>query len=145
MGFVTSTTYDSSGTFPSKIVAENTGSVGHTTWLTYDDVLGVVTSSTDENGSSAGDPAHTTNYIYDVMGRLTDTKLPPEAGGRPESIICYTDVGGPICPVGSAPYAAYTKTLASPSPDILQVQVMDGFGRVVQSILASDPSGFRYR
>src|SRR5215468_7880223 len=55
---------------------------------TYDFNSGLLTSFTDANGSYAasgntpGDPAHTSNYTYDSMQRMTRAQLPPDASGN---------------------------------------------------------------
>src|SRR5262249_45542315 len=57
---------------------------------TYDFNTGLLTSLTDANGSYAasgntqGDPAHTSNYSYDNMLRMTRAQLPADpSGNRP--------------------------------------------------------------
>src|SRR5205807_7312319 len=51
---------------------------------TYDLNTGVLTSFTDANGSAMasgntpGDAAHTSNYAYDFMFRLTSAQAPPD-------------------------------------------------------------------
>ena len=44
---------------------------------------GLLTSSTDGNGASPGDPAHTTTYTYDPLGdRTSQTQPDPDGAGR---------------------------------------------------------------
>jgi YD repeat-containing protein len=60
------------------------GSVVHCVSGTYDFNTGVLTSLTNENastqasGTTPGDSAHTSNYGYDYMFRLTSAQAPPD-------------------------------------------------------------------
>src|SRR5262249_26286452 len=63
---------------------------------TYDFNTGLLTSFTDANGSYAasgntqGDPAHTSNYSYDSMQRMTQAQLPPDpANHRPTKTFTF--------------------------------------------------------
>jgi RHS repeat-associated protein len=60
---VTSFTYDSTDTFPTKTCAPSTGSVAHCTSKAFDTNTGQVTSYTDQN-------SQTSTYNYDSIGRL---------------------------------------------------------------------------
>jgi RHS repeat-associated protein len=63
---------------------------------TYDFNTGLLTSFTDANasvqasGTTPGDPAHTSNYSYDFMERLTSGTLPADgSGNRPQTTFNY--------------------------------------------------------
>jgi len=91
---------------------------------------GNLNSHTDENNK-------TTGYSYDVLGRVTSIQY-PDGGG---STFCYTDIGGSICPQGTAPFSLYTSTIASPDPPITTTHTYDGWGRQYRSSITSDPLG----
>jgi RHS repeat-associated protein len=61
-----------------------TGSSGHCTSKTYEFNTGLVTSSTNENattqanGNSPGDSAHTSNFSYDLQWRIFQATAPPD-------------------------------------------------------------------
>jgi RHS repeat-associated protein len=63
---------------------------------TYDINTGLLASFTDENGSypangtTQGDPAHTSTYSYDLMSRITSSILPADPQGQhPQTTFSY--------------------------------------------------------
>src|SRR5437660_8310271 len=62
--------------------------LGHTVSGTYDFNTGLLTSFTNANatsqanGNTPGDPAHTTNYAYDSLWRMTSATLPADSSGN---------------------------------------------------------------
>src|SRR5205085_12139086 len=66
---------------------------------TYDFSTGLLTSfttanaSTQASGNTPGDAAHTSNYTYDFMGRMSLATLPADASGNhPQTTFNYPDV-----------------------------------------------------
>lgn len=138
-GNTTTTTYDSTGLFPSAVQHPSTNGVPHIDYYTYDANIGKVLSHTDQNGSSAGDSAHTTTYTYDTTGRITKVVYPPVSSGTPETDFCYTDSGGSICSSGSAPYSVYTANLISSGQyESPSITTYDGLGRVYETVSPSN-------
>jgi YD repeat-containing protein len=134
MGNVTTTTYDSTGIFPSSI--QHNGSL--TDYYTYDANTGSLLAHVDPNGSSINDTAHKTSYSYDAIGRLTKVVYPPAQHGTPETNICYTDVGGASCAAGSAPYSVYTANLMSTGRNgSTLIQTYDGLGKISATVAPS--------
>ncbi|MGA1982950.1 MAG: hypothetical protein ABSG84_10765 [Acidobacteriaceae bacterium] len=141
----TTTTYDGTGLFPYQIQRPTTNGVTHhIDYYSYDPNTGKLNWHTDENGSGPDDANHTTNYSYDIMGRVTSIQY-PDGGG---STICYTDVGGSIsgnsCSAGSAPFSLYTSTIASPDPAVSTVHSYDGWGRQYRSQMLNDSGSVTY-
>ncbi|HEV3315945.1 MAG TPA: RHS repeat-associated core domain-containing protein, partial [Candidatus Angelobacter sp.] len=73
--------------------------LGYVVSGTYDFSTGLLTSFTNANatsqasGNTPGDSAHTTNYVYDVMSRMTSATLPADtAGNHPQTTFNYPDV-----------------------------------------------------
>src|SRR5215813_10520083 len=96
LGHTTTHTYDSyyAGAYSTKTCNALSQCVSGT----YDFNSGLLTSFTDANGSYAasgntpGDPAHTSNYSYDSMQRLTGAQLPPDSSGhRPTKTFNFPD------------------------------------------------------
>jgi YD repeat-containing protein len=129
-GNTTAITYDSTGLFPNRIQHPTTNGVPHIDNYSHDTNTGNLNSHTDENNK-------TTGYSYDVLGRVTSIQY-PDGGG---STFCYTDIGGSICPQGTAPFSLYTSTIASPDPPITTTHTYDGWGRQYRSSITSDPLG----
>jgi RHS repeat-associated protein len=66
---------------------------------TYDFNTGLLTTFTHANattqasGNTPGDAAHTTNYVYDFMERMTSATLPADpAGNHPQATFNYPDL-----------------------------------------------------
>jgi RHS repeat-associated protein len=84
----------------------------------YDFNIGFRTSSTDVNGSQAGDAAHTTNYTFDTLLRPLCTNLPD--GGQ--TCLSYPD----------ANHVSRTQIITSGLSD-LSTTILDGLGHVSQT------------
>ncbi len=120
--------------FPSEIQYPSINGVAHNEYYSYDQNDGKVLSYTDENGSGPNDQAHTTNYTYDSVERLTDMKTPATHFGRGEVSRCYVDFGqSSSCPGGSTASTVYTTLLATPDPTLSSSQTYDGLGRPIKS------------
>jgi RHS repeat-associated protein len=86
LGHITTHTYDAAyaDAYATKTCSPATGSVTHCVTGTYDFNTGVLTSLSNENattlasGNTKGDAAHTSNYGYDSMFRLTSATAPPD-------------------------------------------------------------------
>ena len=126
-GNETQYSYDATGIFPSEVQRPSTNGVAHNDWYTFDPVLGKPRSHTDENGSGAGDPAHTARAI-----RLHRSSWPPDfnnlssgrRGGTQRPILAYNDTARSI-----------TTTLhASPDPSLISTITYDGFGRTTSVV-----------
>jgi len=72
------------GAYPTQTCSPATNGVTHCVSGTYDFNTGVLTSLTNENaasqanGNTPGDSAHTSNYTYDFMFRITSAQAPPD-------------------------------------------------------------------
>jgi RHS repeat-associated protein len=81
------TTYSYDLAYAGALPTQTCNPKGQCTSATYDLNTGLITSLTDANGSypasgmSQGDPAHTTTYTYDFMGRMTSAISPPDPNG----------------------------------------------------------------
>jgi RHS repeat-associated protein len=100
---------------------------------TYDINTGLLTSFTDANasyqasGTTAGDPAHTTNYSYDSRWRLTSATLPADpAGNHPQTTFNYPN---------ATTVERLKKISASLTDDLYSY--FDGLGRPYKSVHAS--------
>ncbi|HLJ26988.1 MAG TPA: hypothetical protein VKY85_09800, partial [Candidatus Angelobacter sp.] len=107
---------------------------------TYDFNTGLLTSFTDANGSYAangntpGDPAHTSNYSYDLMSRLTTVQLPADpAGNHPQTTLTYS-------PANSFPLNVQRTRSITASMNDVATNYFDGLGRVYEG-QHSTPSG----
>jgi RHS repeat-associated protein len=118
----TTTTYDSSGLFPSSIARPATNGVNHTVGYTYDLDTGLLENQTDENGNP-------TSYGYDDMWRVKSVTYPADGGAETYN---YSDTA-------QNPSFTYTRTLSS-SPYTSFGQV-DGLGRKILEQVTSDPAG----
>ncbi len=99
---------------------------------TYDFNTGLLTSFTDANGSYAasgntpGDPAHTSNYSYDLMSRLTTVQLPADpAGNHPQTTLTYS-------PANSFPLNVQRTRSITASTNDVATNYFDGLGRVYE-------------
>jgi RHS repeat-associated protein len=87
LGHTTTHTYDPAyvGGYATQTCSPSTSGVSHCVSGTYDFNTGLLTSLTNENattqaaGNTPGDSAHTSNYSYDSMFRLTSAQAPPDA------------------------------------------------------------------
>ena len=80
---------------------------------------GLLTSSTDVNGTALGDPTHTTSYTYDPLLRPLCTNLPD--GGQ--TCLSYPD----------ANHVSRQQQITSTLPPDTSTTVFDGLGRVSQT------------
>ncbi|HET8891879.1 MAG TPA: RHS repeat-associated core domain-containing protein [Candidatus Angelobacter sp.] len=86
LGHTTKHTYDPFyvGAYSTQTCSPTTNNVAHCVSGTYDFTTGVLTSLTNENatsqasGNTPGDAAHTSNYTYDFMFRITSAQAPPD-------------------------------------------------------------------
>lgn len=106
---------------------------------TYDFNSGLLTSFTDANGSPAsgntqGDPAHSSNYSYDNMFRLTQALSPPDPNGQlPETDFYYLN----------ATTVERQRKFDNNNTWIRDYAYFDGLGRTIRTRLA-DPEGDDY-
>ena len=114
-GVTRSILYDNSELYPSEIDAPTINGISHKDWFSYDHVTGALLTHTDENGSGAGDPQHTTVYHHDIFGRLLSATYPLGS-------VQYQYTDGPNSTV------TQTKA-ASPDPAQISVITLDGLGR----------------
>ena len=131
-GAATSLIYDATGMFLRESVQPVTNGVNHNEFYSFDGTTGLLSSHTDQNGSGPSDPAHTTVFTYDNVGRL-ETLRSPDGGGES---ISYTDTVSPSALVT-------TLTGGSTGPIVRKV-IYDGEGRVLQAQTLSDPQGTDY-
>jgi YD repeat-containing protein len=122
--YETTTTYDSSGLYPSKIQLPTTSngaqSVQHTEQFTYDDDTGVLIGHTDQNGNL-------TSYTYDGMDRLLTATYPD---GGSEQYTYYT--------ADSPPYFTYQEAMNA-NTTYSAAGYVDGLGRMTRTQITSDP------
>src|SRR6266700_1880978 len=88
LGHTTTHSYDSAyaGAYSTQTCspATSSGAVTHCVSGTYDFNTGVLTSLTNENattqasGNTPGDSAHTSNFSYDYLWRMTNAQAPPD-------------------------------------------------------------------
>ena len=110
-------------------------SIAYLTKITYPTVNGVTAHNdfgynytTGQVATSEDENSKTTTYTYsDPLNRLTQ--------------ITYPDGGGTTIKYNDSARSVSTSTLATPDPTITNVSLEDGFGRVTQTQLTSDPSG----
>jgi RHS repeat-associated protein len=119
------TTYAYSMTYWGAYPTTITNALGQPTTKGYDFVTGLVTSVTDPNQL-------TTGYGYDSMWRLSGVTRPD--GGQ--DIITRQE--------SSYPFTATLQTSINSSLSRYQTNVFDGFGRLTQTQLTSDPQGTVY-
>jgi RHS repeat-associated protein len=104
LGHTTTISYDPFyvGAYGTQTCSPQTGTVTHCVSGTYDFNTGVLTSLTNENatsqanGNTPGDSAHTTNYSYDYMFRLTSAQAPPDPANnsiRPRTDFTFSTPG----------------------------------------------------
>jgi hypothetical protein len=106
LAHITAHSYDSAyaGAYSTQTCspATNGGAVTHCVSGTYDFNTGVLTSLTNENattqasGNTPGDSAHTSNYSYDFMWRITSAQAPPDptnGGARAQTTLTYSAPG----------------------------------------------------
>ena len=96
---------------------------------TYDFSTGLLTSFTNANATSqasgniSGDSAHTSNYAYDFMSRMTSATLPADpSGNQPQTTFNYPDL---------TTVERLHKITASLTDDAFTY--LDGLGRTIQA------------
>jgi hypothetical protein len=96
LGHTTTHTYDPAyiGAYATQTCSPATNAVAHCVSGTYDINSGLLTSLSNENattpasGNTPGDTAHTSNYSYDSMFRITSAQAPPDpanGGAQPQT------------------------------------------------------------
>jgi RHS repeat-associated protein len=101
LGHVTQMTYDPyyKGAYVTETCTPQTGTFVHCVSGTYDFNTGVLTSLTNENattqasGNTPGDAAHTSNFTFDYLWRLTSALAPPDpdnGGARAQTAFAYS-------------------------------------------------------
>src|ERR1044071_1385886 len=86
LGHTTTHSYDPFyvGAYATQTCSPATNNITHCVSGTYDFNTGILTSLTNENattqasGNTPGDSAHTSNYTYDSMFRITSAQAPPD-------------------------------------------------------------------
>jgi RHS repeat-associated protein len=107
LGHITQMTYDPyyKGAYSTQTCTPQTGTFVHCVSGTYDFNTGVLTSLTNENatsqasGNTPGDAAHTSNFSYDYLWRLTSALAPPDpdnGGTRAQTALTYSAPGSPL-------------------------------------------------
>jgi len=131
----TALTYDATGIFVSRLDRPTTNGQPHTSYYGTDPTLGVLLWESDENASGPGDPAHTTTYAYDLIGRATGSSFP--GGGSTQ--VCFSDETLTGCSAASSapPYAVEVtvQTGTSAGPQVRRSE-FDGLGRILSRIVA---------
>jgi RHS repeat-associated protein len=112
-----------------------TGSFTHCVSGTYDFNTGFLTSLTNENattqasGNTPGDSAHTSNYTYDPMFRLTSGQAPPDpANGSLRAQNTFTFSAPNTFPISVQRTRSVTSTLSDSASN-----TYDGLGRVFKT------------
>jgi len=127
--YKTTYTYNAAGQVTSQST-EDYASHWITTYFTYDSYgRGELVGTTDGKGASEGDPAHTTTYSYDLLGRRTKQALPdPDDGGplpAPVTVYLYDASGNML-----------STSLATASPQQTVDSVYDNMNRVTKIVNA---------
>jgi RHS repeat-associated protein len=137
LGHTTALSYDSTylGAYVTQTCSPQTGSVAHCVSGTYDFATGVLTSLTNENataqasGNTSGDGAHTSNFSYDSMFRITSGQAPPDpANGGARAQTSFTFSAPNAFPVN----VQRTKSITTALNDSA-TSFFDGLGRGYQS------------
>jgi RHS repeat-associated protein len=137
LGHTTTLSYDPAyvGGYVTQTCSPQTGSVAHCVSGTYDFTTGVLTSLTNENatsqasGNTSGDQAHTRNYTYDYMFRLTSAQAPPDpSNGGSRAQTSFTFSAPNTFPVN----VQRTKSITTALNDSA-TSFFDGLGRANQS------------
>jgi RHS repeat-associated protein len=137
LGHTTTLTYDPAygGGYVTQTCSPQTGSVAHCASGTYDFNTGVLTSLTNENattqaaGNTQGDSAHTSNYSYDSMFRITSAQAPPDsANGGARAQNTFTFSAPNTFPVSMQRTKSITNALSDSATSFF-----DGLGRSYKS------------
>ena len=134
---ITRYTYDTAGLFTVQIQRPDTitdgSTVHHIVNFTHDSTTGKPLTYSDENGNQ-------TSYFYDNLARLTSVNYPDTGQTR----YCYTDSGGPDCTQSAFPFQVIANNKITSSQTEKTTAVVDGFGRLTQTQVNSDPEGIDY-
>ncbi len=134
LGYTTTLSYDSAyaSAYVTQTCSSQTGSVTHCVSGTYDFNTGVLTSLTNENattqasGTTPGDPAHTSNFTYDFMFRITSAKAPPDPGnGGLQAQTSFSFSAPNVFPLSVQRTKSITTALSDSATNFF-----DGLGRV---------------
>ena len=126
---VNGNTFGNSNAYLTTVTRPATNGVNHIEQYLYDYSTGNLTFHTDENSL-------VTSYTYaDPLNRITNISGPPD----PEYYNLQAQTNYKYNDSAPSPTVTVT-TAATPDPDIVDVAVMDGFARVVQT-QHSDPDG----
>jgi RHS repeat-associated protein len=112
---------------------EVTNALKQSSSSTYNSCTGTLASSTDLN-------KNITSHTYDGLARLVQTNYPD--GGQ--TTVCYTDEGGATCSKSALPLQRVIQTLIGPGTKS-ETATLDGYGRVTETALTSDPDGATYK
>jgi len=107
------------------------GTITHCVSGTYDFNTGLLASFTNENattqasGTTPGDSAHTSNYTYDALGRLTLAQAPPDpanGGARAQNTFNYSPAN--VFPLTAQRLKSITNAMSDSA-----TSTFDGLGR----------------
>src|SRR5882724_6463646 len=133
LGHTSTLSYDPAyaAAYVTQTCSPQTGSVTHCASGTYDFNTGVLTSLTNENataqasGNTTGDQAHTSNFAYDSMFRITSAQAPPDpANGGSRAQTSFTFSAPNIFPLSMQRTKSITTTLTDSASNFF-----DGLGR----------------
>jgi RHS repeat-associated protein len=134
LGHTTTLSYDSAyaSAYVTKTCSPQTGSVAHCVSGTYDFNTGMLTSLTNENattqasGNAQGDTAHTSNFAYDSMFRITSAQAPPDpANGGAQAQTSFNFSPSNVFPLSVQRTKSITTALSDSATNFF-----DGLGRV---------------
>jgi RHS repeat-associated protein len=127
LGNTTTHSYDTA--YAGAYSTKTQDALGHVVSGTYDFSTGLLSSFTNANatsqasGNTPGDAAHTTNYVYDVMSRVTSATLPADPlGNHPQTAFNYPNL---------TTVELLRKITGSLTEDAFTYS--DGLGRTIQS------------
>ncbi|HWF06774.1 MAG TPA: hypothetical protein VHA06_24000 [Candidatus Angelobacter sp.] len=137
LGHTTTYSYDPAyvGGYVTETCSPATNGSSHCVSGTYDFITGVLTSLTNENattqasGNTQGDAAHTSNYNYDIMSRITSAQAPPDSansGARAQNRFSFSTPN--VFPVSVQRTKSITNALSDSATSFF-----DGLGRGYKS------------
>ena len=136
LGHTSTLSYDPAyaAAYVTQTCSPQSGSVTHCVSGTYDFNTGVLTSLTNENataqasGNTLGDQAHTSNFAYDAMFRITSAQAPPDpANGGSRAQTSFTFSAPNSFPLSVQRTKSITTTLTDTASNSF-----DGLGRANQ-------------
>ncbi len=137
LGHTTTFSYDPAyaGGYVTQTCSPTTSGVLHCVSGTYDFSTGMLSNLTNENatgqtsGNTPGDPAHTSNYAYDFMFRLTGAQAPPDsANGGARAQNSFTFSAANVFPLSTQRTKSITTALSDSATSFF-----DGLGRGYKS------------